>query len=90
VFSPYFKAFCLKHSGNQSAKIGLTVPRAFGKAVLRNRVKRRFREAVRLNLAKLGEDWMIVINPRRSALNAPLPELCREVERLFARCGDPS
>jgi ribonuclease P protein component len=63
------------------------VPRAVGKAVVRNRIRRRFREAVRLQLDRLSPQWSIVINPRRKALDAPMPDLFREVERLFRRCN---
>jgi ribonuclease P protein component len=67
--------------------IGFTTPRALGKAVVRNRIKRRVREAVRLHLDRLNPQWSIVINPRRKALDAPDAELQREVERLFLRCN---
>jgi ribonuclease P protein component len=58
-----------------------------GKAVLRNRIKRRVREAVRLQRWRLGPEWAIVINPRRAASSAPFTELAREVERLLSRCS---
>jgi ribonuclease P protein component len=67
-------------------RIGFTVTRAIGKAVVRNRIRRRVREAVRFHLERLNPQWSIVINPRRKALAAPMPELQREVERLFLRC----
>ena len=63
------------------------MPRALGKAVVRNRIRRRVREAVRLGLDRLSPQWSIVINPRRKALDAPVAELRREVERLFLRCN---
>jgi len=68
-------------------QIGFTTPRALGKAVERNRIKRRVREAVRLELDRLNPQWSIVINPRRKALHASMEELRAEVERLFLRCG---
>jgi ribonuclease P protein component len=57
-----------------------------GKAVARNRIKRRMREAVRTQLHKAGRQWDIVFNVRRAALGAPWKELEREVERVFRRC----
>jgi ribonuclease P protein component len=68
-------------------RIGFTVPRAIGKAVVRNRIRRRVREAVRFHLNRLNPQWSIVINPRRKAFDAPIAELRREVERLFLRCN---
>ena len=55
--------------------------------MVRNRIKRRVREAVRFHLDRLNPQWSIVINPRRKALDAPTLELQREVERLFLRCN---
>jgi ribonuclease P protein component len=55
--------------------------------VVRNRIRRRLREAVRFHLDRLNPQWSIVINPRRKAFDAPLPEMQREVERLFLRCN---
>ena len=63
------------------------MPRAFGKAVMRNRAKRRLREALRVRLHEVGAHWDIVINPRRAALKAPVEELRREVDRLVTQCG---
>jgi ribonuclease P protein component len=84
-----FAAFCLKAEPERSdgPRLGFTVPRAFGKAVLRNRVKRRIREALRVRLPELAPEWDIVINPRRPAIAAPVEELQREVDRLVAQCG---
>jgi len=68
-------------------RIGFTTPRALGKAVVRNRIRRRVREAVRLHLEQLSSEWSIVFNPRRQAMEAPFPALEREVEKLFERCN---
>jgi ribonuclease P protein component len=85
---PYFAAFCLRVLREQRGpRLGFTVPRVFGKAVARNRVKRRLREALRVRLSKIAPQWDIVINPRRLALTATPEELCREVDRLVERCG---
>jgi putative membrane protein insertion efficiency factor/ribonuclease P protein component len=82
-----FAAFCLRvqREPDQGPRVGFTVPRAFGKAVLRNRVKRRIREALRMRLPEVAPEWDIVINPRRPAIAAPVEELRREVDRLVAQ-----
>jgi len=85
--SRYFAAFCLPVPGEPvPARFGFTTPRALGKAVKRNRIKRRMREAVRAQLEVLPANFAIVFNPRRTVLEAPFEDLCREVGRIFARC----
>lgn len=87
TITPYFVAFCLLREDGEGPRVGLTAPRALGKAVVRNRIKRRLREAVRLNLWRLGPRWDVVINAREAAAEAPFVELLQAVERLFAQCG---
>ena len=66
--------------------MGFTCPRALGGAVVRNRIKRRVREAVRARLELPGAGWEIVINPRGRVMGAPFEQIEREVEKLFQRC----
>ena len=88
--SRYFAAFCLRLTGAAAvpSRFGFTVPKALGNAVQRNRLKRRMREAVRSQFHGLPADWAIVFNPRRTALDAPFLDLCREVGRILARCNE--
>jgi ribonuclease P protein component len=84
---PLFTAFCLRSEDGCGPRIGFTIPRAVGTAVVRNRIRRRLREAVRKSLHQVGGAWEIVINPRSRVRSAPFPELEREVAKLFFRCG---
>jgi ribonuclease P protein component len=65
-------------------RIGLTAGRVLGKAVERNRIKRRMREAVRLNMALLTRDVDVVLHPRRTVLTIEFAGLQSEVSRVFA------
>lgn len=89
---PLFAAFSLFGANRSDAttagpRIGFTAPKGLGKAVVRNRIKRRMREAVRLELASLSPEWSIVFNPRRKAQDCLFTELQAEVRRLFIRCS---
>jgi ribonuclease P protein component len=87
---PLFAAFCLAEpDANAMGRraVGFTTPKALGKAVVRNRIRRRVREAARLELESLSAGWSIVFNPRRKVLDCIFTDLRHEVKRLFIRCG---
>ena len=87
--SRYFAAFCLRLQDQaEESRFGFTVPRSVGKAVVRNRLKRRMREAIRSQIDRIPLHFAIVFNPRRTVLDAPFEDLCREVGRVFARCNE--
>ena len=87
--SRYFAAFCLRMEGEAVAsRFGFTLPKALGKAVTRNRIRRRMREAVRTQMSLLPSNWAVVFNPRRNVLDGRFDDLCREVSRIFARCNE--
>ena len=85
---PLFSAFYLRNNGERGVKVGFTCPRALGGAVVRNRIKRRVREAVRARIDRIGAGWEIVINPRLRALTAPFDQLEQELEKLIQRCAN--
>ena len=101
IFSAHMTVFFLRRNGDMGpppqqtkvgfaggpgpARVGFTVARAMGTAVERNRIRRRLREAVRLNLGAVGDDVDVVIHPRKSALAAEFAKLCQEVAGAFTR-----
>jgi ribonuclease P protein component len=67
----------------EAARVGLTVGKVMGKAVDRNRIKRRMREAVRRQLSLLQVPVDVVLHPRRSVIDLDFPALEREVASVF-------
>jgi ribonuclease P protein component len=68
--------------------LGLTVTRRIGGAVVRNRARRRLREALRLILpgpARPGHDYVVVA--RAGALTCPFSQLRRELASAFDQIG---
>ena len=82
-FAPHLTVFYLGHPGREGPKIGFTVGKVLGKAVERNRLRRRLREAVRLHLPQLGAAVDMVIHPKKSAVDAAFVELQDEIVRSF-------
>jgi len=76
-------AVFFRPNGLPATRLGITVPARIGGAVIRNRVKRRLREAFRLNRAALAPGWDIVINPRDAAARVPFHSLEKELLRLL-------
>jgi ribonuclease P protein component len=64
-------------------RIGLTAGKVLGKAVERNRIKRRLRDIVRRHAAIVNADVDIVLHPRRSVLIIEFAKLESEVQRIF-------
>jgi len=73
----------LRNVDASSPRVGLTVGKVMGKAVDRNRIKRRMREAVRKNLATLSTPVDVILHPRRSVIDLDFTTLEREVGAVF-------
>ena len=67
-----------------SPRVGLTTGRVLGKAVERNRIKRRMRSVVRAQLQLLSGPIDVVLHPRRQVLEAEFAAIERDVARAFA------
>ncbi len=85
VASPYAVVYCRKN-GRPVNRLGLTVSTKIGKAVCRNRVRRRYKEIYRINEDKFvsGYDIVIVVRSKSTgalyrALEADFLNLCRRL-----------
>jgi ribonuclease P protein component len=83
-FAAHMTVFYLPRTENTNLRVGFTVGRVLGGAVDRNRMKRRLREAVRLQRPKNFTGVDVVINPKKSLLKAEFEDIQQEIARAFA------
>ncbi len=83
---PALVLYC-RRNGTKENRLGLTTGTKVGKAVCRNRVRRRLREIYRLHEAELKSGWDIVVVARTRAGEARYQELEAEFLRAAARLG---
>lgn len=76
-----------RKNGRQENRLGLTVGTKVGKAVRRNKVRRRIREAYRLHELELSIGWDIIIVARVKAAFSSYAQLERELLRLLDKLG---
>lgn len=84
--SPYLAVYCRKNR-TQTSRLGLTTGVKLGKAVRRNRVRRRLREIYRTNESHLLPGWDIVVVARVKAVYARYDELERSFLCLARQLG---
>ena len=63
-------------------RIGITVSKKLGHAVVRNRVRRRLREVYRLHEEQFAPGWDIVVVARSKAVDAPFDKLTKSYLNL--------
>ena len=80
---PAMVVYCRRRRGGLN-RVGITVSTKLGKAVRRNRVRRRLREVYRLNESRLIRGLDVVIVARMKSRCADFRELERE---FLAACG---
>ena len=66
-----------------TSRFGISVKKALGGAVVRNRIKRRIREILRRNRMEIPTGWDIVIHPRATVATAAFTPLEVELVRLL-------
>jgi len=74
---------CWQRGDDASSRIGFTVTRRVGNAVVRNRVKRRLREIVRQDKAHIQTGFDYVVIGRKSTIPRAFSELERDLSNAF-------
>ncbi|MBL8579784.1 MAG: ribonuclease P protein component [Mesorhizobium sp.] len=76
----------LDRSDGAAPRVGFTVTKKVGNAVVRNRIRRRLKEALRVHAAgdmRPGSDYVIV--GREDVLAAPFAEISAEISRRLRK-----
>ena len=68
-------------------RVGITVSKKLGKAVVRNRVRRRIREAYRINEEQFQPGWDIVVVARSRAVDVSFQKLTQSLLSLADQAG---
>ena len=95
--SPDIVLYCKQRDMSQSSRVGFAVVRKTGGAVMRNRLRRRVREVVRLNSAELplmGFDIIIMARPEAARksfteLSHTFRILCQRLSRWYKEKHTP-
>ena len=74
---------------NRSAcnRVGITVGKKLGHAVVRNRVRRRLREIYRINEERFAPGWDVVVVARSRCIRAGFSELTEAYLSLAEKAG---
>ena len=90
VATPFLVVYCRKTRRDHN-RLGITVTAKLGKAVVRNRVRRRLREIYRMNAGKLQQGYDIIVVARARSVNAQYRQLdnaylaaCRKLGLLLS------
>jgi len=78
----HFTVFSKANDLPQS-RFGFSIKRALGGAVVRNRMRRRTREIIRLHRQEISAGWDIVIHPKPTVATAPFTALAAALLNLL-------
>ncbi len=72
-------------NGLEVSRFGFSVGKRLGTAVVRNKIKRRLREAA--HLSRAGGGWDLIVTPRGEAATADFRGLKQSMTNLLRRVG---
>ena len=86
-YSNRLAVLCVLENSLPCSRFGFSVSRRIGNAVVRNLVKRRMRESVRLRMYQIRSGWDCILIARGPIRSATYSEIERACARLFHRAS---
>ena len=86
-FANSYLVLYAKRNRTDTNRVGITVGKKIGHAVVRNRVRRRLREIYRLNESKFAPGWDLVVVARSRCIRARFTELTNAYLSLAEKAG---
>ena len=83
---PDMVVYCRKNRLGHN-RLGLTASTKLGKAVVRNRCRRRLREVYRLSQGRMAQGYDVILVARSRVLTMPFPALLDQFGRLCGKLG---
>ena len=84
--SPYFVLYVM-HTGTKVNRIGFTVSKKIGKAVVRNRARRLMYESFRLYEPQIKQGYYMVMTARAAILKTDFETIRRTLENVLKKAG---
>lgn len=83
---PCFVVYCRKNRKGLT-RLGVTVSTKLGKAVVRNRIRRRLREVYRLGKEEMKSGYDVILVGRSRAASAPFSKMQRQYRAALKEVG---
>lgn len=78
---------CPRESPEMPTRLGVTATRKVGRAVVRNRLKRRVREVFRLTLPRLNSGYTVIVNVGPAARQMTFQEIEKQLHSVWKQAG---
>ena len=86
-FANSYLVLYARRNRSDTNRVGITVGKKLGHAVVRNRVRRRLREIYRLNEDRFKPGWDIVVVARTRCIDADFRKLTKAYLALAEKAG---
>ncbi len=77
----------IRKNGTEETRIGVTITRKVGNAVVRNKLKRRIKELNNAYIADLKSGYDIVVIPKKNAVDLPFKDLKSALKHIYKLSG---